>query len=291
MLPMTFLLFAFFVLLALAAVGFAAWPLLRTPALRGRALLIGAIAALVIGLSLGSYVLLGSPALALRSLAGPSGNDIRGLVAVLARRVLQTPNDPRGWTLLGRGYLSLNDPADAAAAFKRALAVTPAAQRSETLSAYAEALTLSSNGAVPPEAEAAFADVLKADPHDRAARFYLGQVAAQRGDNARALALWNSLLPELPAGSSLRSAVLDRLAMLRAQTGTAPDINAMVEGLAARLKDNPKDADGWRRLVRAYSVLGQKEKALQALAAGRAALKKDSAGLAALDAEAANNHL
>jgi cytochrome c-type biogenesis protein CcmH len=288
---MTFLLFALFLLLALAAVGFAVWPLLRSPALRGRALLIGAIAALVLGLSLGSYVLLGSPALALRSLTGPSNNDIRGLVAVLAHRVLQTPDDARGWTLLGRGYLSLNDPSDAAAAFKRGLAVTPPAQRNEILSAYAEALTLSSDGAVPPEAEAAFRDVLKANPHDRAARFYLGQVAAQRGDNARALALWNGLLPELPEGSPLRGVVLDRLAMLRAQTGAVPDIHAMVEGLAARLKANPKDADGWRRLVRAYSVLGEKEKALRALSDGRAALKGDSAGLAALSAEAANDRL
>jgi cytochrome c-type biogenesis protein CcmH len=288
---MTFLLFAIFLLLALAAVGFAVWPLLRSPALRGRALLIGAIAALVLGLSLGSYVLLGSPALALRSLTGPSNNDIRGLVAVLSHRVLQTPDDARGWTLLGRGYLSLNDPSDAAAAFKRGLAVTPRAQRNEILSAYAEALTLSSDGAVPPEAEAAFRDVLKANPHDRAARFYLGQVAAQRGDNARALALWNGLLPELPEGSPLRGVVLDRLAMLRAQTGAVPDIHAMVEGLAARLKANPKDADGWRRLVRAYSVLGEKEKALRALSDGRAALKGDSAGLAALNAEAANDRL
>ncbi|HSM97005.1 MAG TPA: tetratricopeptide repeat protein, partial [Rhizomicrobium sp.] len=273
------------------AVGFAVWPLLHGPSQRGRALLVGAIAASVLGLGLGCYVLLGSPALALRSLTGPSSDDIRGLVAVLAQRVLQNPRDVRGWNLLGRGYLTLNDPSDAAAAFKQALAVAPPGQRSDILSSYAEALTLASNGAVSPEAEAAFTEVLKANPRDRAARFYLGQVAAQRGDNPRALSLWGSLLPDVAPNNPLHDLLVNRIAVLRAQSGPAPDINAMVEGLAARLKSNPNDANGWQRLVRAYSVLGKRDKAQRALSNGRKALKDDPGGLAALNAEAANDRL
>jgi cytochrome c-type biogenesis protein CcmH len=60
----------------------------------------------------------------------------------------------------------------------------------------------------------------------------------------------------------------------------------MVEGLAARLKSQPQDAQGWQRLVRAYSVLRETEKAQAALSDGRAALKADARGLAALNAEA-----
>ena len=37
-------------------------------------------------------------------------------------------------------------------------------------------------------------------------------------------------------------------------------IVAMVEGLAARLEDEPNDPQGWARLLRARKVLGQKEK-------------------------------
>jgi cytochrome c-type biogenesis protein CcmH len=48
----------------------------------------------------------------------------------------------------------------------------------------------------------------------------------------------------------------------------------MVEGLAERLKDEPDDADGWRRLARAYEVLGESEKAKDALAQAEAAEKK-----------------
>ncbi|MBV8169847.1 MAG: tetratricopeptide repeat protein, partial [Alphaproteobacteria bacterium] len=42
-------------------------------------------------------------------------------------------------------------------------------------------------------------------------------------------------------------------------------IRGMVDGLAARLKDNPSDVDGWLRLSRAYGVLGEPEKARDAL--------------------------
>ncbi|MCG8510160.1 MAG: c-type cytochrome biogenesis protein CcmI [Rhodospirillales bacterium] len=48
-------------------------------------------------------------------------------------------------------------------------------------------------------------------------------------------------------------------------------IRSMVEGLAERLKDEPDDADGWRRLARAYRVLGEIEKAADAIAAAEAA--------------------
>ncbi|MGB1843105.1 MAG: c-type cytochrome biogenesis protein CcmI [Thalassobaculaceae bacterium] len=42
-------------------------------------------------------------------------------------------------------------------------------------------------------------------------------------------------------------------------------INNMVEGLAAKLKNNPDDLDGWLRLSRSYKVLGKLEKSKQAL--------------------------
>jgi len=38
-------------------------------------------------------------------------------------------------------------------------------------------------------------------------------------------------------------------------------IRSMVDGLAQRLQDNPNDLAGWKRLARAYQVLGESEKA------------------------------
>lgn len=45
----------------------------------------------------------------------------------------------------------------------------------------------------------------------------------------------------------------------------AAAIRGMVEGLAARLAQNPDDADGWRMLARSYAVLGEAAKSAAAL--------------------------
>ena len=41
-------------------------------------------------------------------------------------------------------------------------------------------------------------------------------------------------------------------------------IRGMVQNLADRLKENPNDIEGWKRLAQAYMVLGEKDKAIEA---------------------------
>ncbi|HEX4767613.1 MAG TPA: c-type cytochrome biogenesis protein CcmI [Lichenihabitans sp.] len=60
-------------------------------------------------------------------------------------------------------------------------------------------------------------------------------------------------------------------------------IRGMVEGLAARLAENGHDPEGWLRLVRAYTVLGDVGKARQALSDARHAMTGDEATLGRLD--------
>jgi cytochrome c-type biogenesis protein CcmH len=60
-------------------------------------------------------------------------------------------------------------------------------------------------------------------------------------------------------------------------------INQMVEGLAARLKTNGKDLDGWMRLVRSYMVLGRRQDAVSALASARGEFSSDQNSLAELN--------
>ncbi|MEI8169816.1 MAG: hypothetical protein WCG50_09075 [Rhodoferax sp.] len=55
-------------------------------------------------------------------------------------------------------------------------------------------------------------------------------------------------------------------------------ISAMIEKLAARLKENPADATGWAMLARSYSVLGRSNEAVDSYAKA-AELSKDDAGL------------
>ena len=72
------------------------------------------------------------------------------------------------------------------------------------------------------------------------------------------------------------------------QTATAADeamqpqsamIHSMVERLAARLKQDGSDAEGWARLVHSYKVLGETDKALAASQEARQALAADPAKL------------
>jgi cytochrome c-type biogenesis protein CcmH len=61
------------------------------------------------------------------------------------------------------------------------------------------------------------------------------------------------------------------------------DRNGMIEGMVARLAqkmaENGSDVDGWLRLIKAYSVLGERDKALAAAANARSALSGNSDNL------------
>jgi cytochrome c-type biogenesis protein CcmH len=279
---------AIFAVLALLAAFFACWPILRATNFRLplRLLLVGLAVSSVFAVGGGLYILRGTPSLALRSLRPVSPNDVPGLIAALAHRAREKSFNATGWVWLGRGYLSLGDAGDAAAAFRRAIQTAAPQDRPGLLSAYGEALTIAASGAVTSEAEAAFREALAGNPKDFAARYYLGLDYAGRGDAASALKYWQGLLADLPADAPGRGELLDHIARLRAQSGGAPDISAMVAGLAARLQAKPNDPEGWQRLVRAYVVLGEQDKARAALTGARTALKGDASALAALREEA-----
>jgi cytochrome c-type biogenesis protein CcmH len=232
--------------------------------------------------------MLGQPYLAWRSAQGTETRDVNGLIALLIKRVRAQPDDLQAWVYLGRAYMGMGDAGDAAKAYARAVTL---ANRSghpdaglDTL--YGEALVAQANGEVGAEAEAAFRAALKLDPKEQAARYFIAQAQAARGDKAGALTILNELLAETPDKSPLHQTLIDRIALLTAQGGGAPDPKAMVAGLAARLKDNPDDAAGWQRLIRAYSVLGQRAEARDALATARKTFSGKSDVLAGFDAQA-----
>jgi cytochrome c-type biogenesis protein CcmH len=263
-----------FVLIALLAVAFAVVPLLRAKDRKGRALLLAAIAVFILGIGGGTYYMLGRPHLAQRDANGLNIREVSGLVPYLIQRVRAYPQDARAWRYLGQAYMEANDPRDAAKALAKVIALT--GKGDAALDAgYGEALVLDSPGSIPPEAEDAFNAALIADPHNAPARFYLGMAKAARNDRGGAIALWQSLLADTPTTAPLHQMLVDKLAMLTSQSiaqgsgGGAPNPRAMVDMLAARLKADPNDALGWVRLMRAYTVLGEPDKAKAALATAR----------------------
>ena len=264
-----------FALVAAIAVVFAALPLFRIESKKTRFLLLAACALFTVGIGGGSYYLLGRPHLAQREANGLNTREVSGLIPFLIERVRQYPKDARAWRYLGEAYMAAKDPRDAAKAYGKVIELT--GQGDAALdAAYGEALVGANNGAVTPEAEKAFTAALAIDPSSAPARFYLGLARAERKDATGAIEMWQSLLADIPVTSPLHQVLVDRIAMLTSQglaggKGAAPNPRAMVAMLAARLKADPNDALGWVRLMRAYTVLGEMEKAKQALADARKA--------------------
>ncbi|MBU6506748.1 MAG: c-type cytochrome biogenesis protein CcmI, partial [Alphaproteobacteria bacterium] len=87
------------------------------------------------------------------------------------------------------------------------------------------------------------------------------------------MALGSPGLPDLPFANRVSPAA------------QAAMIQNMVSGLAAQLKDNPQDAQGWAMLGRSYAVLGETDKAIDAYEHARQ-LKPDDPTIALAEAAA-----
>ncbi len=253
-------------------------------------------------LSWGVYAMIGSPDLPAQPLAqrlekDPRDNTLDELVARAESHIRANPEDGRGWNVLAPIYLRMNRPADAVIAYRNAIRLLGSDPARET--GLGEALFAEAGGIVTKEAADAFRRALEAGGNDNPrARFYLATALAQEGRLEEAVADLSALMGTLPQASPWRGVVGEALA--RAQAGldasvargpsrddveaaaqmNAADRTAMIEtmvaGLDERLRDNPADAEGWRRLVRSYSVLGRKDDARQALERGLKALGPDS---------------
>ena len=73
--------------------------------------------------------------------------------------------------------------------------------------------------------------------------------------------------------------------------GRCTSAEAAARELAQRLEANPNDLPGWLRLIRAYAVLGDKEKAAAALAKARSVFANEAQAQAQLGQAAQENAL
>lgn len=252
--------------------------------------------------------------------------EVLQLTAPLVEALKKNPGDAKGWLLLGRTYLTINEFDGALDAFRRATELSN--RRPEIAASYAEAMIMAEDGRVPAAAKKLFTDILAADPFNTKARYYLGLEKAQAGNLKDALQAWVDLATLSPAGASWLDSVNRQIAGAARELGIDPGavkpsaraltlaltmglgaprtqslpaaamppaanpapaspansstgpgaadveaasrmsaadrdrmIRSMVQRLADRLADNPNDLAGWRRLAKAYEVLGDEEKA------------------------------
>lgn len=266
---------------------------------------VGMAAVLAVPLvSWGIYAAIGSPDLPSQPLAvrlekNPADATVDELIARAEGHLAASPDDGRGWDVLAPIYARLGRYGEAVTAYSNAIRLDGATGARE--SGLGEALAGAAGGMVTIEAQAAFSRALRLEPGQPKAGFFLASALAQEGKVAEALSAWQAMMIALPADSPWRSAVAQavqeangRLAVSGNEPAPGPtqkevdaaanmsagDHSAMIEqmvaGLDERLRQNPRDVEGWQRLVRSYQVLGKPDEARDALKRGMAALGQES---------------
>ena len=151
------------------------------------------------------------------------------------------------------------------------------------------------------DAKAEFERAVAQNADDAKANYFLGLAAEQDGRKADAATIWQRMLSKAPADAPWRSLVQTALvrvggvsapalpdgAVAAAKDMSESDRNTMIRGmvdrLATRLKQNGDDVEGWLRLVRAYLVMGDRDKAMSALADARQAVANNAERLRQLN--------
>lgn len=142
------------------------------------------------------------------------------LVANLARRLEENPDNGEGWALLGRSYLFLERPDKAAEAFARARELL--GDKPGLMVDHANALAMQAGGDLRGRPEKLLREVLARAPNDPRALWLAGMAAAQRGDPERAGAHWRTLLQQLDPDSEDAAVIRRRLAELDVDTADLP---------------------------------------------------------------------
>jgi cytochrome c-type biogenesis protein CcmH len=207
--------------------------------------------------------------------------------------VAERPSDLDGHRLLARNEAGLGNFAAAHAAQKRVLEILGPAATARDWADYGDLLVLAAGGYVSPEAEAAFEEALSRDPANGTARYYLGSMHLQTGRPDLAFRIWQAQLREGPPDAPWIGPIRAQIEQAAAQAGIdyslppAPDgaappgpsaadveaaegmspaermqmIEGMVSGLSERLATTGGPPEDWARLIRAYGVLGRRERA------------------------------
>ena len=198
------------------------------------------------------------------------------LAALMRAAAARNPGDPGPLYYLARYELLSGQPLEASQALDRAIALAP--QRADLWDLKGETDLAIGSGDLNAAARQDFQRALALDAQAPGARFYLALEKIDHGDVAGGLADWRALALDLDPADPRRARLAAAIAQVQA-TGKppqeapapapAPQIQAMVDGLAARLKARPDDPAGWARLVRAYAVLGEADRRDAALAEAR----------------------
>ncbi len=186
------------------------------PSRNFRASLIGltaacAMLAVVIYMQIGSAHLIGAAPVETAQ-APEAVQEVLDEIDALAASLIETPDNPEGWYVLGQAYMAMGRYGEAAIAFNNVIDRVP--ENAGLFSTLGRAYVFAENGIITPAAQEAFVRAYELDPEDVMARFFLAEAVLQAGDADIAIAEWRALADSLEAGSEARLMVETRLDML-----------------------------------------------------------------------------
>ena len=270
----------------------------------GASPLVASMFALMIpAIALPAYIYAGNPSqrdtpLSVRLSNAVANNDLDAMTAQVERHLAERPDDVNGWKILASVYAQLGRYLDSANAYQQVLRLEQ--PTTETYAELGEALVMEGQGIVSSTAAQAFQAALALNANNPKAAYYQALALKQGGNTAAAREKFEALLQTSPADAPWRKVIQKELAdlakapqlteqqMAASKEMQAEDrqqmIKSMVDGLEQKLTSNGDDIDGWLRLIRARTVLGETDRAREALLRAQSLFRDKPPLIASLDA-------
>ncbi|MCP3851826.1 MAG: c-type cytochrome biogenesis protein CcmI [Gammaproteobacteria bacterium] len=235
--------------------------------------------------------------------------DISSMVISLEEKLEKDSNNAQGWNMLGRSYVVLKRYDDAVNAYAKAMALS---QQDESLDIveleinYVEALMQTGKKESYQTARELLATMLKVNPDNGDALWFMGFLDAEMGEVDLAAQRWSHLLTLLPPSGEQAQIVSTYLNQIKpgsakvvtvtqpatpqveasqaradkpdAAPGPVPGqqltgsdeekafIASMIDRVEKRVKENPNDLKGWTSLGKSYGVLNRLVESAEAYA-------------------------
>lgn len=166
------------------------------------------------------------------------------MVAQLQQRMNENPDDPEGWLILGRTLKTMQRYPEAVTALANANRLTP--NNPLIMVELAEATLFASGQAqISPQSRQLIEAAVAIDPQQQKGLWLLGMAAAQDGDEAQAIAIWQRLLGQLDPASGAASTVSQQIKMAQTRLGVAVPEAAVTEVAVAQPTSPPTAAAGF----------------------------------------------
>ena len=146
----------------------------------------------------------------------PPGS-IEDMVAKLAERLQQQPDDLKGWVMLARSYAIMKRYSESEAAYATALRL--GGENADLLTDYADAMVMADGGAFNDESAALLTRALELEPDNLKGLWLAGHWKNQSGAYQEAIDYWQRAAAKLPPDSKDVTVITSQISELQAKLG------------------------------------------------------------------------